>query len=63
MLAVSEVLNAEIDLTDDNAQRKDKIVEKGKIEFKNVSFRFLQQNLSLLILFPYFLYNIGKKHF
>ncbi len=41
---VSEVLNAEIDLTDDNAQRKDKIVEKGKIEFKNVSFRYYKEN-------------------
>lgn len=41
---VSEVLNAEVDLTDDNAQRKDKIVEKGKIEFKNVSFRYYKEN-------------------
>ena len=41
---VSEVLNAEIDLTDDNAQRKDKIVEKGKIEFKNVPFRYYKEN-------------------
>lgn len=41
---VSEVLNAEIDLTDEQAEKKDKIVENGKIEFKNVSFRYYKEN-------------------
>lgn len=41
---VSEVLNAEIDLTDEKAEKKDKIVENGKIEFKNVSFRYYKEN-------------------
>lgn len=41
---VSEVLNAEIDLTDEQAKKKDKIVENGKIEFKNVSFRYYKEN-------------------
>jgi len=37
---VSEVLNTEIDLTDDNAKNKDKKVEEGRIEFKNVYFKY-----------------------
>ena len=37
---IKEVLNAEITLTDKNAQCKDKTVEKGDIEFKNVSFGY-----------------------
>lgn len=41
---VSEVLNAEIDLTDEQAEKKDKIVENGKIEFRNVSFRYYKEN-------------------
>lgn len=41
---VSEVLNAKIDLTDEQAKKKDKIVENGKIEFKNVSFRYYKEN-------------------
>lgn len=41
---VQEVLNEEIDLTDDCASRKDLQVQKGKIEFKNVSFRYYKDN-------------------
>ena len=37
---IKEVLNAKIDLNDDDASMKDKKVESGKIEFKNVSFRY-----------------------
>lgn len=37
---VGEVLDTEIDLTDDNAQYKDKYVERGEIEFRNVSFKY-----------------------
>lgn len=39
---ISEVLNARVDLTDENAQYPDKIVEKGKIEFRHVSFRYVK---------------------
>ena len=41
---VQAVLNEEIDLTDDCASRKDLQVQKGKIEFKNVSFRYYKDN-------------------
>ncbi len=37
---ISEVLNTEIDLTDENAKNKDKIVEEGRVEFKNVYFKY-----------------------
>lgn len=37
---ISEVLSTEIDLTDENAQYKDAIVKDGRIEFKNVSFKY-----------------------
>ena len=41
---ISEVLNAEIDLTDDFAAHKDKKTERGDIEFKNVYFRYFKDN-------------------
>lgn len=41
---IAEVLDTEIDLTDDAAARKDKVVEAGKIEFKHVSFRYYKNS-------------------
>lgn len=41
---ISEVLNAEIDLTDAKAKEKERLVTKGDIEFKNVSFRYFKNN-------------------
>ncbi len=41
---ISEVLNAKVDLTDDSARYKERRVEKGEIEFKNVSFRYFKNN-------------------
>lgn len=37
---IKEVLDTEISLSDEDAAHKEKVVEKGKIEFKNVSFRY-----------------------
>lgn len=37
---INEVLDTNVDLTDDNARYKDKKVEKGAIEFRNVSFGY-----------------------
>lgn len=37
---VNEVMDTEIDLTDDHAARKDAVVEKGLVEFKDVSFGY-----------------------
>lgn len=41
---VTEVLDTEIDLTDDHAARKDAVVTKGLVEFKDVSFRYSENN-------------------
>lgn len=41
---IGEVLDTEIDLTDDNATQKCKLIENGKIEFKHVSFRYYKNN-------------------
>ena len=41
---IVEVLDAEIDLTDAQAGRKNTEVTRGKVEFKNVSFRYYKEN-------------------
>ncbi len=41
---IIEVLDTEIDLNDDLAKSKESVVKKGKIEFKNVSFRYYKNN-------------------
>ncbi len=41
---INEVLDTEIDLNDDNASQKDKIVTEGRVEFKNVSFGYDLEN-------------------
>lgn len=41
---VSEILRAEIDLDDVNAQHTDKKIAQGSIEFENVSFRYFKKN-------------------
>ena len=41
---IKEVLGAKPDLNDDNASMKELQVEKGKIEFKNVSFKYYKNN-------------------
>ncbi len=37
---IKEVLNTEVDLTDDDAKCKDAVVTDGKVEFKNVCFKY-----------------------
>ncbi|MGN0148943.1 MAG: ABC transporter ATP-binding protein [Clostridia bacterium] len=39
---ITEVLKTESDLSDDTAKEKDKKVTQGKIEFKNVSFKYYE---------------------
>ncbi len=41
---IKEVLNEEIDITDGDAVSADMTVEKGRIEFKNVSFRYYKNS-------------------
>lgn len=39
---ITEVLKTEVDLTDDDAKEKDRIVREGKVEFKNVYFKYYE---------------------
>ena len=41
---ISEVLNTEVDLSDVNAAHKDVTVARGKVEFKNVCFKYYKDN-------------------
>ena len=41
---ISEVLDTEIDLTDENASRKDLKVTEGKVEFKDVAFSYSNES-------------------
>lgn len=41
---INEVLDTEIDLTDGAAGKKDALVQKGKIEFRDVSFRYYKDS-------------------
>lgn len=41
---INEVLDTEIDLTDDRAGEKDALVQKGRIEFRGVSFRYYKES-------------------
>lgn len=41
---ITEVLEEKIDLDDTNAAHKDKKVEKGEVEFKNVGFRYYKNS-------------------
>ncbi|MCI8363721.1 MAG: ABC transporter ATP-binding protein [Eubacterium sp.] len=41
---IKEVLQAEIDLNDDNASQKDLVVEKGAVEFRDVGFRYYKKH-------------------
>ena len=53
---ISEVLDEKVDISDDNATEKEKLVVNGEIEFKNVTFRYYKnsedsvlENISLKI--------------
>lgn len=41
---IREVLDTHIDLTDEGCRLPERKVEKGKVEFKNVSFRYYKEN-------------------
>ena len=41
---INEVLDTEIDLTDDRAGKKDALVQKGRIEFRGASFRYYKDS-------------------
>jgi ABC transporter transmembrane region./ABC transporter. len=41
---INEVLNTEIDLTDDESSHKELEVKRGKIEFRNVYFKYYKNN-------------------
>ncbi len=41
---ICEVLDEKLDLSDENAEHPEKLVERGEIEFKNVGFRYYKNN-------------------
>ena len=41
---ISEILNTEIDLTDDSATETDAVVTKGLVEFKDVCFKYYKEH-------------------
>lgn len=41
---INEVLDTRVDLTDEDATEPEAVVERGKIEFRNVSFRYYKDN-------------------
>lgn len=41
---INEILDTEIDLTDEKASEKEKEVEQGRIEFRHVSFRYYKDS-------------------
>ena len=41
---ISEVLDEKVDLTDENAKRRDLNVADGRVEFRNVSFRYYKNS-------------------
>ena len=41
---IGEVLDEKIDLNDDNSKRKDLLVTKGDVEFRNVGFRYYKNS-------------------
>ena len=46
---ISEVLDEKIDLTDDAASMKEKTVERGEVEFRNVSFRYYKNSVGSVL--------------
>ncbi len=39
---IKEVLNTEVDLTDEYSSEKDRVVTRGEVEFRNVSFKYYE---------------------
>ncbi len=41
---ISEILNTDVDLSDEDAKQKDAVVTAGKVEFKDVCFKYYKDN-------------------
>ena len=46
---INEVLDTEIDLTDEHAARKDAVVTEGRIEFRDVCFQYAKDTDELVL--------------
>ncbi|MGI5946069.1 MAG: ABC transporter ATP-binding protein [Lachnospiraceae bacterium] len=57
---VNEVMDTEIDLTDDHAARKDALVTKGKVEFQDVSFHYGEEEKGMVLEHITFTANPGE---
>lgn len=57
---IKEVLNTELDLNDDLAERKDEVVATGKVEFKDITFRYYKYNQQRVLSHVSFTANPGE---
>ncbi len=57
---IGEVLNTVVDLSDEQAARKDAFVTKGKVEFKNVCFKYYKENENYVLDHLNFTVNPGE---
>lgn len=57
---IGEVLNTVVDLSDEQAAKKDVLVTKGKVEFKNVCFKYYKENENYVLDHLNFTVNPGE---
>lgn len=57
---IQDVLDTEIDLTDRLAKEPEAVVEEGKVEFRNVSFRYYKENQEKVLSQINFTINSGQ---
>lgn len=57
---IGDVLDTEIDLTDTFAKEPEAVVKEGKVEFKNVSFRYYKENQEKVLSQISFTINAGQ---
>lgn len=57
---IGEVLNTVVDLSDEQAAHKDAVVTKGKVEFKNVCFKYYKENENYVLDHLNFTVNQGE---
>lgn len=57
---IGEILNTKVDLNDEHAARKDAVVTEGKVEFKDVCFRYYKDNENDVLHHISFIANPGE---
>lgn len=57
---ITEVLDTKVELSDENARHRDKMIEDGEIEFKHVSFKYFKNNADYVLSDINFKINAGE---